>query len=451
MAQILVIDDEPAVATALVRSFRAAGHAVATAGTAAEGAARYWADRPDLVLLDFRLPDGSGFDVLDRVRDAEPVVIVMTGYADVALAVEAMQRGAENFLTKPLDGAHLAAAVNRALEKAELRRLNALLRNHQTASDRLLPGLLGPSPDMRELARQVELLAASDRTTALLVGETGTGKRRIAGALHAMSPRAARAFVVVSCAATAARRPDALEVELFGAEDGRRGAFELAAGGTVVLDEVAELPPELQPRLLEVLEHGTVRRRGSAATLPVDVRVIGTSSRDLVTEVNAGRFREDLYYRLSAVPIHLPPLRARARADLVALAAALLEELRRELPDAPSALEDDALDALLHHPWPGNIRELRNALERALLMSRGSERVRRVHLPREVQGGRTTAPDAHTPRTLADVERAHIDRTLQAHALNRTHAARELGISRATLIKKIREYGLAPATEGRPA
>jgi len=442
VAHILLIDDEPAITAVLGTFFRRnGGHTTTRAHSGQDGIALFRELRPDIVMLDVRMPDASGFEVLDALHEFAPVVIMMTGHADVALAVEAMQKGAENFLTKPLDFSHLAAVVDRALDKVRLRQLNDLLRTRRDRGG--IEALLGPSAPMAELARQVELLASSDRTTALLLGETGTGKRRLAEVMHGLSPRAAGAFVAASCAALVGRDAAGLDAELFGTLDGRPGIFDVATGGTVLLEEVADLPPELQPRLLELLDSGRFRRAGGADAIMTDVRIIAAASRDLVIEVNAGRFREDLYYRLSVMPVHLPPLRARPREDVAAITGSLLAELQQEVPDAPAVLDDDALEALLRYPWPGNMRELRNALERALLLARGSERVQRIHLPPEVRGGRPDGLDAHTPRTLAEVERAHIHRTLQANRLNRTHTARELGISRATLIKKIREYGLA--------
>jgi two-component system response regulator HydG len=344
-----------------------------------------------------------------------------------------------------VDLSHLAAASARALEKAALRRLSRYLTERRGAGARLV---FGSSSAMRELAAQIALLAASDRTTALIVGESGAGKGRVAELLHAQSPRNARPFVEVNCAALTA---ESLESELFGVEassdDARgptkQGLFEIADGGTVFLDEIGDLDPLLQPKLLRVLEGKGFRRLGGTAETTPNVRVIASTSRDLVHEVTAGRFREDLYYRLSVMPINLPPLRARSREDLLELAAQLLDDLSPTLPGAPTAIGDDALDAVLRYAWPGNIRELRNVLERAMLMARGQAKIAVEHLPREVQGASGADVAHHVPRSLSEVEKAHIDRTLKANQHNRTHAARELGISRATLIKKIREYNLS--------
>jgi two-component system response regulator HydG len=445
MATILIIDDEIAISTAFAMFFRHDGtHVVHEAHTGADGIEAYDRLRPDLVLLDVRLPDMTGFDVLARIRGDEPVVIMVTAYGDVAMAVEALHKGAENFLTKPVDLSHLAAAAARALEKAQLRRMNRYLSERRGAAGGIV---FGPSAAMRELAAQIAVLSGSDRTTALITGPRGAGKGRVAELIHAQGPRASKPFVEVNCAALTA---ESLDSELFGVEASasggtgptRKGAFEVADGGTLFLDEIGDLAPHLQPKLLRVLEGKGFHRQGGTSEITPDVRVIAATSRDLSGEVALGRFREDLFYRLSVMPITLPPLRDRSREDIVELAAHLLDVLARALPDAPTQLSDEALDAILRYGWGGNIRELRNVLERAMLLARGQGRIELSHLPRDVQGASGADVQHHVPRSLAEVEKAHIDRTLKANRHNRTHAARELGISRATLIKKIRDYEL---------
>jgi two-component system response regulator HydG len=455
MATVLIIDDEHAV-TAGLAGFFEREHVGAVEGgsrldvivahNAAEGVAAIRRAHPDVVLLDARLPDNSGVEVLEQVRDLRPIVIMLTEIAEIPEAVRAMQAGAESFLTKPVEFAHLVAAVERALEKSRLRQINRYLSERQGR----LPAtsLLGSSPAMRDVAQQVALLAESDRTTVLITGESGTGKGYVAETIHRASRRADRPMVEVNCAALAG---DALDSELFGQETStpgggsesvKSGLFEMAEGGGVFLDEIGDLDSHLQPKLLRVLESRSFRRFGGAREIPTNTRLIAATAKDLVAEVTAGRYREDLYYRLSVMPIILPPLRARSREDLMELIAHLLQELRPHLLDAPLALDDEAIERLLRYSWPGNVRELRNVLERAMIVARGLERVGADHLPTEVREAAGAGGEHHVPRTLSEVERIHIDRTLRAHNANRTRAARELGISRATLIKKIKEYGL---------
>lgn len=444
MADLLIVDDEPLLVESYARFFERAGHTVRRSTSGESALAAWRARRPDVTLLDLRLPDMTGFDVYARIRDDEPVVIMISGHADIALAVRAVQDGVENFLTKPVELPHLGVAVAHALEKVRVRQLSRYLTERRSSGGRLA---IGSSQRMQELASQVELLAASDRTTVLLLGESGTGKGRVAELIHAHSPRAHGPFIEVNCAAHAA---GALDAELFGVEDPERGTsraglLEVAVGGSIFLDEIGELPPPLQTKLLRVLEGKMFRRVGGTRDIGVDVRVIAATNKDLVSEVNAGRFREDLYYRLSVMPLNLPPLRSRSREDVVELVARLMDELAPHLPNTPRAVSEGALDALLRYAWPGNIRELRNVLERGMIVGRGEERLEPHSLPAEVRSASVAAAAYHDGRSLADVERTHIERTLRQHEGNRTHAARELGISRATLIKKIKEYGLPVA------
>jgi DNA-binding NtrC family response regulator len=446
MAKILIVDDEPDILSALSRFFERSGHDVLRAGTGERAVELVRTEHPAVVLLDLFLPDISGFDVLERTRDLRPVIIMVTGHGDIPAAVHAMKGGAEGFLTKPVELAHLGAMVDRALEKAQLRELSraADARSGRAAADMLL----GSSPPMRELAAQIEMLAHSERTVALLVGENGVGKARVARAIHGLSGRAPRPFHELVCGL---RPVETLDTELFGLErpgDGPLpGLFEAADGGTLFLDEIADLPAALQPTLLRTLETRRVRRTEGTRDVPVDVRLIAATVRDLATEVTEHRFQEDLYYRLGVMPLHLPPLRARSQDDLRETVAALIIELRRGLPDSPRDVSDEALEVIVRYPWPGNVRELRNILERGLIQARGQSVLGIAHLATEVRGIDDAAALPHVARSLENVEREHIERTLRAHGGNRTRASRELGISRATLIKKIREYGMAGAQE----
>ena len=441
---LLLVDDDADVLGAVGDYFEKLGYEVHRAGTGADGVEAYERLRPDVVILDLHLPDMGGLEVLERLRASGAAVILMTGQGDIETAVRAMQLGAENFLTKPVDMTHLAAATVRVAEKVRLSRQNALLR----ARDHLPDGLdtIGVSPPMRELARQIGLLATSENSTVLLSGESGTGKGWVARIIHQLSPRAVGPFVEVNCGGLSATF---LDSELFGHEKGaftdakerRQGLFELADGGAIFLDEIGELGLELQPKLLKVLESKTFRRLGGTNELQVNVRLMAATNRDLVADVKAGRFREDLFYRLSVLPVHLPPLRERSREDRLVLLTRILADLHTELVGRPSTCSTEALDRLLMAPWPGNVREMRNVLERAMILAQNSPVIGVEHLPADLRRGAST-DRRHVPQSLAEVDRHHIERTLRAHGGNRTRAAQELGISRATLINKIKVYAL---------
>jgi len=451
---LLLIDDDADVLRAVGDYFERIGFEVYRETSGERGLDTFARLRPDVVLLDLHLPDLGGLEVLERLRGAGGAVILLTGQGDIATAVRAMQLGAEHFLTKPVDMGHLAAATARVLEKVHLSRQYALLRERDHQGEK--PESLGVSPGMQELARQIGLLAASERTTVLLTGESGTGKGWVARLVHRLSPRASAAFVEVNCGGLSA---SFLESELFGHEKGaftdakerKLGLFELADGGTIFLDEIGDLAPELQPKLLRVLETKTFRRLGGTRELTVDVRLVAATNRELTSEVQAGRFRQDLFYRLSVMPLRLPAVRERSREDRLALVTRLLADLKPQLPGCPSECAADTLDRLLSAPWPGNVREMRNVIERAMLLARGAPALGAEHLPPDLRkaggtgggGGGSGGERRHLPLTLADVERQHIERALRFHGGNRTRAAQELGISRATLINKIKVYALA--------
>ncbi len=448
---LLLVDDDAAVLRAIGDYFERLGYEVWREPTGDAGVETYRRVRPDVVILDLNLPDASGLDVLERLRRENGAVVLLTGAGDIQTAVRAMQLGAENFLTKPVDMNHLAAATARVAEKVRLSRQNALLRSRDHGDEGL--GSLGVSPAMREMARQVELLAASERSTVLLQGESGTGKGWVARVIHHLSPRAQGPFVEVNCGGLSATF---LDSELFGHEKGaytdakerKLGLFEMADRGTILLDEIGELAPELQPKLLKVLETKRFRRLGGTRELTVDVRLVAATNRDLVTEVEAGRFREDLYYRLNVMPLTMPPVRQRSREDRLALLTRLLGDLKPQLPGCPVECSSDAMDRLVAAPWPGNVREMRNVLERAMILARGQAAIGVEHLPPDLRyrgkadGGGGGGTGRYLAQSLSDIERQHIERTLRHHDGNRTRAALELGISRATLINKIKLYSL---------
>ena len=441
---VLLIDDDVAVLRAVGAFFEQTGWDVFRELTGEAGVTTFERTFPDVVIVDLELPGIDGLEVLEQLRARETGVIVLTGDGDVATAVRAMQLGAENYIVKPVDLVHLLAAAQRAAEKGRLRRVNRTLIGQSSATTEGLDAL-GASPLMREVGRQVTLVARSDRTPALVEGESGTGKRFVARLIHDISPRAQEAFIEF---AWAAGDPDASELQLFGrdAHDGegdrRQGLLEVADSGTLFLDDIQELPHALQLRLLQVIETRAFRRAGGSREIPVDVRIIAAVSGRLQAAVDDGRFRSDLHARLSVMPVVVPPLRDRTRDDLIGLIRRLLRELAPTLTGAPGRLSDDALERLLAHPWPGNIRELRNVLERALLLSRGQAQVGGDQLPGELRAKAGPFDRRHTPLTMEEVERMHIERTLKHHAGNRTRTAEELGISRATLIAKIKRYAI---------
>jgi DNA-binding NtrC family response regulator len=445
---ILLVDDDPEVLNLLSKFFEKEGWTVLRAMEGKSCAEQYERERPDIVILDVNLPGLSGLKLLEvlRARDADATIIMLTGHGDIATAVEAMQLGAENFLTKPVELAHMRESVERAYEKVELRRRNRFWAERQ--AENTDTAAIGRSPMMREVARQMELLAKSD-TTVLLLGETGTGKGWGAHLIHSLSKRAGAPLVEVNCAGLSATF---LDSELFGHEKGaftdakeqKRGLFELAHTGTIFLDEIGDLAPELQPKLLKALESKRFRRLGGTREIDVDVRLIAATNHDLSDQVKAGKFREDLYYRLNVLPLRLPSLRQRGKDDIADLAVRLLLDLRRRIGRGPSRLSPEAMTVVTQYPWPGNIRELRNVLERALIMMPEGDQLEVAHLPPElltIGHADSGTPDVDLP--LEEVERRHIISVLARQGDNRSRAARALGISRATLYEKLHKYGLA--------
>jgi two-component system response regulator HydG len=432
MTSVLVVDDDQTVRETLADFFESLGWPVRTAATATEGRQAAAEHAPDVVLIDLRLPDASGLTLLEALRadDPESAVIVLTGHADVPTAVRAMRQGALDLLEKPVDLETLHRAVSRAAELVELRREVSVLRARRPDAE----GANAAPPTEPSLERLIELAARNDDVPVLIVGETGTGKGFVARGIHDRSPRAALPFVEINGASLSATF---LESELFGHERGaftdarqaKRGLLEVAGHGTLFLDEVGEIVPEVQPKLLKVLEERTFRRLGGTAELRSEARLRAATNQPLAQRVQEGRFRADLFYRLQVLTIVLPPLRER-RAELPALA--------RAFAPAGARLGAAALRAMERYDWPGNVRELKNTLWRAALLAEGGEiEPRHLSLP-----GRDD-PVPSIPTTLADAERQAIVAALTATAGNRVQAARRLGIARSTLLEKLKRYGLA--------
>ena len=452
-ARILVIDDEEHVRRVLELMLTRQGYAVTTAANGTDGLERYAADIFELVILDLRMPDLDGLTVLSRLRAAEPdqTVVMITAYASVETALNAMKQGAFDYIGKPFQEDEILVVVAKAVERSRMladnRRLRAeVLTRHDFSQ------IIGVSAPMQRIFATLRKVADT-KATVLIGGESGTGKELVARAIHYNSRRKDRPFVAVNCAAIPATL---IESELFGAAKGsytgaertRVGLFEEADGSTLFLDEVGELPLEVQAKLLRALQEGEIRRVGENASRPVDIRTIAASNRDLAAEVEAGRFREDLYYRLNVIPVHLPPLRERPE-DIPLLAAHFLQKAAKTHDLKPKTLSPEALALLAQAPLKGNVRELENLLEQALLMSEGP-----VIGPADLAlgpgagGARVVLPpeEEDLKKVLKLVTRLTeeqvIRRVLAETDGNRTHAAVRLGISRRALITKIQELEL---------
>ncbi len=455
MARVLIVDDEPNMRRILAAILAGEGHEVHDADGLAAARRVLASTAVDVILTDQRMGDGEGLELLAEVRelDAAIPVVLITAYATVELAVSALRQGAFDFVAKPFEPDTVRAVVRRAAERAELVRENARLRR-QVRSLAATDELVGGGPALTRL-RDLIARVAPTGATVLVTGETGTGKELVARAIHAASPRSGGPFVAVNCAGFA---ETLLESELFGHERGaftgaeraRQGVFEAAHGGTLFLDEAGEMPLPLQAKLLRVLMGGEVLRVGSTVPRRVDVRIVAATNRDLESQVRHGAFREDLYYRLAVFPITVPPLRDR-REDVPALVDHLLARIARDLKVPPRPLAPAAMAKLLAYDFPGNVRELRNLVERASILARG-ERIEASDLPLadapEPGGAQAPAPadqlstETDLRTTLETVERSLITRALEAADGVQAEAARRLGVSRSALAYRIKRLGL---------
>jgi two-component system, NtrC family, response regulator AtoC len=441
------MDDDRFLRTLVQERLEEQGHEVLSAGTVGEARAIVERIHPDFALLDIKLPDGEGTEILRLIKeDSEAPVVMMTAHATVRSAVEALQMGAHDYLEKPFSFERLDATVAALLELTALRREVRTLRSKHALGG----SILGDSPAMGEVMEMVEKVAPAGGTTVLVTGETGTGKGMVSHALHRLSPRAGRPFINVTCSALA---ESVMESELFGHEKGaftdarttKQGLVELAEGGTLFLDEIGELSANVQGKLLRFIEEKKFRRVGGTKDLSVDARVVAATNRDLETEVAEGRFRADLYYRLSVFPILIPPLRER-RGDVAVLAKFFLEQFGREFGKRVQRIAPAAMELLERYPWPGNVRELRNVLERSVLLGEGPELTAEM-LPPEVRRSGERVPPPAVPLSADGLDMEMLEKQLLESALsraegNRTEAGRLLGLSRHQIRNRLQKWGM---------
>jgi len=448
--RILLVDDEADTRFAIRSFLEAKGYIVAEADGCAAAMDQVRGMRPDAAVVDYQLPDGTALDLIAKIRDADTAMalVVLTGHGSIDLAVAAVKEGADQFLTKPVELPALLLVVERLLQAQSAKRRQMARLGRQGRE--LVDPFVGPSAVARRLSGEAERIAGAD-APVLILGETGAGKGVLARWLHAHSPRADEAIVDLNCAGLSR---ELLDAELFGHERGaftgavatKVGLFEVAHQGTLFLDEIGDMDPLVQAKLLKVLEEQRFRRLGDVRDRQVNVRLIAATHHDVPQLVQEGRFRRDLYFRISALPITMPPLRER-QEDIPVLTAQLLERLTADIGHPSVTIDADASAALQSYGWPGNIRELRNVLERALLLNDGAE-LTTADLRFDVvsaQGQRGGGGDGHPEDaglTLAELERRHIERTLRSDKGNVDVAAKRLGISRSTLYQKLKEYGL---------
>ncbi len=449
--KILVVDDEASQRELLEMVLVEEGYTVETAGSGEEAVEKVQKNFYNIVIMDLKMAGIGGLEALKHIKEISQAiqVLIVTAYASVDSAVDAMRSGALNYLTKPVDLDELKILVEKTMEVSDLAVENESLRAQLTSSLQI-SDIIGNSSKIMELFETIRMVAPTE-ATVLILGESGTGKELVADAIHHNSPRASNPLIKVNCAAL----PESLlESELFGHEKGsftgavsrREGRFKLSDSGSLFLDEIGEMSFTLQAKLLRVIQDKTFERVGGTETLAVDVRLIVATNKDLDNEVKEGRFREDLFYRLNVIPITLPPLRER-REDIPVLAEHFLNIISERNKKGLRGFSPSAMDLLMRNQWKGNVRELENVVERAVIMARG-EHIQPEDLPANLRPGESDEPIGVTPgRPLSEVEKEAIIKTLELTGGNRTEAAKLLGIGRRTLQYKLKEYGLSSSDE----
>ncbi|HEX8359256.1 MAG TPA: sigma-54 dependent transcriptional regulator [Longimicrobium sp.] len=446
---MLVVDDEQGIRAALGQLLEYEGYEVKTAPNAADGIAEYQRFRPHLVFMDVKMAGMDGIEALKRLRESDPtaLVVMISGHATIQTAVEATQHGAYDILEKPLDTERLLIVLRNALSQQGLQAENARLRGEVESRH----AIVGRSFALRQVLDRVEKVAPTD-ARVLITGENGTGKELVARAIHRLSPRAEKTFVELNCAAIPS---ELIESELFGhmkgsftgAHEDRAGKFELADGGTLFLDEIGDMSLTAQAKVLRALQEGIVTRVGGAKPIQVDVRVLAATNKELEEEIRAGRFREDLFYRLNVIPLHVPPLRER-REDIAMLVQHFAESYAREGAVKPRRFTDEALERMQRMDWPGNVRELRNTVERLMILSSGPAIAADdvdLLVSGQMKGGGLSS-DLLSCQTFAEfkeaAERAFILQKLRENDWNVSETARILDMPRSNLYKKIERYEL---------
>jgi DNA-binding NtrC family response regulator len=450
MDTVLIIDDKKSMLDMLSKTFESEGFSVSVAANVADAKKLLDRGEMDVVVTDLRLPDGDGLDVLRAAKERFPLlpVVLMTAHGSIEIAVRAVKEGAYDFVSKPFDPEHLLIIVRRSLSERVSKKENIMLKR-EFSRFLVMPEIIGGSRPWMDVMENV-LKVAPMKTTALILGESGTGKDLVARSIHHYSPRAAASFVAVNCAAIP---KDLIESELFGYEkgaftgalDAKPGRFELADGGTVFLDEIGDMDMPLQSKLLRVLQEREIERVGGSHPIPVDLRVIAASNKDLQREVSDGRFREDLYYRLNVFQIIVPPLRERVD-DIVPLAEHFMAMFAQDMNKVLPRLTEKAKDVLVGYEWKGNVRELKNIIERAVIMCDGGE-LGAEHINIGDKASMRPAPDAPlhvvSGSAVRSAEKARIGDALRKSGGNKTKAAEMLQVSYKTLLTKIKDYGIS--------